>query len=89
MKKFIIALCLVIASVTQALSLQLDVLERRSLTENIICDVSSESYLKSDGTALTEEFVSALSSSEYSMQGLTADGNTRLIFVFRHQSPVS
>ena len=87
MRKFIVALCLVIASVTQAFCIQLDVLERKSLTENIICDVSADSYRKSDGTALTEEFVAALSSSEYSMQGLTADGNTRLILRVQTSKP--
>lgn len=87
MRKFIIALCLLIASVTQACSLQLDVLERKSLTENIICDVSPESYKIADGTALTEAFIAALSSSDYAMQGLTADGNTRLILRVQTSKP--
>ena len=62
-------------------------LERGSTAGRIIYSVSDSSYLAKDGTAITEEMISGLSSADYGKTGLIADGNSRLILRYTSETP--
>lgn len=49
----------------------------------IIYSVSDSAYLTKSGSAITEEAISGLSAADYGKNGLTADGNSRLILRYK------
>lgn len=66
---------------------ELSALERGSTAGRIIYSVSDSAYLTKDGSVITEEAISGLSSADYGKTGLIADGNSRLILRYKSDTP--
>ncbi|MBQ3446820.1 MAG: hypothetical protein IJG37_04155, partial [Synergistaceae bacterium] len=86
MRKILLLLCALSLMAAPA-NAEFVALGRGQSAGRIIYSVSDSAYLTKSGSAITEEAISGLSAADYGKNGLTADGNSRLILRYKSDTP--